>query len=228
MSIFIPIPNNKMRVKCTICNNEVSKVLENRHQQYHALGDMALSKTETACQVCLTPISIKADNYEGHLMKFHKLSKKVASDMNKLAKLDAKHRQDKLPKPSFKLPQAIQKQVVEKAEQVQKKLAEQVQKKVEEQKTNNYGLLPRGRPRTIPTLEGETDIERERRINLLAVRKFRAKIREQRGLPPPKVYNRTLIEGETQEERDLRLNRERVRKFREAKKAQKQAQQQQQ
>ena len=79
-----------------------------------------------------------------------------------------------------------------------------------------------------PNLEGESDIERERRINRETVNRFRNKIREQRGLPPPKQYNRTLVEGESQEERERRLNRERVRKFREAKKAKKQAQQQQQ
>ena len=218
MSIFIPVPNNKMRVKCTICQNEVSKSLEERHQQFHVLGDMALSKTETSCKLCLTPISIKADNYVSHLMKFHKLTKPVASKMNKEAKEEAKNRNNELPKPTFQLPKAVQNQVIEKAEQVQKKL--------EEQKTNNYGLLPRGRPRKIPNLEGESDIERERRINRETVNRFRNKIREQRGLPPPKQYNRTLVEGESQEERERRLNRERVRKFREAKKAQKQAQQQ--
>jgi len=219
MSIFIPVPNNKMRVKCTICQNEVSKSLEERHQQFHVLGDMALSKTETSCKLCLTPISIKADNYVSHLMKFHKLTKPVASKMNKEAKEEAKNRNNELPKPTFQLPKAVQNQVIEKAEQVQKKL--------EEQKTNNYGLLPRGRPRKIPNLEGESDIERERRINRETVNRFRNKIREQRGLPPPKQYNRTLVEGESQEERERRLNRERVRKFREAKKAQKAQQQQQ-
>lgn len=226
MSIFIPVPNNKMRVKCTICQNEVSKSLQDRHQQFHVLGDMALSKTETSCKLCLTPISIKADNYVSHLMKFHKLTKPVASKMNKDAKEEAKNRDNELPKPTFQLPKAVQNQVIEKAEQVQKKLAEQVQKKLEEQKTNNFGLLPRGRPRTIPNIEGETDIERERRINRETVNRFRNKIREQRGLPPPKQYNRTLVEGESQEEREKRLNRERVRKFREAKKAQKAQQQQ--
>lgn len=219
MSIFVPIPNNKMRVKCTICQNEVSKSLQDRHQQFHVLGDMALSKTETSCKLCLTPISTKADNYVSHLMKFHKLTKPVASKMNKEAKEEAKNRNNELPKPTFQLPKAVQNQVIENAKQVQKKL--------EEQKTNNYGLLPRGRPRKIPNLEGESDIERERRINRETVNRFRNKIREQRGLPPPKQYNRTLVDGESQEEREKRLNRERVRKFREAKKAQKAQQQQQ-
>jgi len=218
MSIFVPIPNNKMRVKCTICQNEVSKSLQDRHQQFHVLGDMALSKTETSCKLCLTPISTKADNYVSHLMKFHKLTKPVASKMNKEAKEEAKNRDNELPKPTFQLPKAVQNQVIENAKQVQKK--------IEEKKTNNYGLLPRGRPRKIPNLEGETDIERERRINRETVNRFRNKIREQRGLPPPKQYNRTLVEGESQEEREKRLNRERVRKFREAKKAQKAQQQQ--
>jgi hypothetical protein len=56
------------------------------------------------------------------------------------------------------------------------------------------------------------------------VRKFRDKVRQERGLPPPKVYNRVLVEGESQIDREKRLNRERVQKFRDNRKAQRLAQ----
>lgn len=207
MSIFIPI--NRFRSRCSICNNEVSKILEDRHQQYHILGDMALSKTETACPLCLTPISIKVHNFVSHLEKFHKLPHDEAIRLNNQAKKQAENRVTELPKPVFKLPEQVKNQIPVKADERQKRVENQPQ-------------LPRGRPRVVPTLEGEDDIARERRLNRQYVQKFRNKVREQRGLPPPKTYNRNLVEGESKEERELRLNRERVRKFREAKKAQKQ------
>lgn len=210
MSSFIPI--NRFRSRCTICNNEVSKVLEHRHTQYHVLGDMALSKTETACPLCLTPISIKVHNYVSHLTGFHKLSKAEALEMNKNAKFEADHRNVEMPKPTYIPPP---KNVV--APQPVK-----VPEIVEEAKVQAPDLLPKGRPRIIPNLPGETEIERERRLNRKHVQKFRAKIRAERNLPPPKKYNREIIEGESKEEREKRLNRERVRKFREARKAQKQ------
>jgi hypothetical protein len=83
----------------------------------------------------------------------------------------------------------------------------------------------RGRPRVIPALEGENDIELERRLNRAFFGKFRNKIRAQRNLPAPKVYNRVLVEGESQIDREKRLNNERVKAFRERRKAQRQAQQ---
>lgn len=218
MSIFVPIPNNKMRVRCTICNNEVSKALEHRHQQYHVLGEMALSKTETACPLCLTPVSIKVHNYVKHLEGFHRIPHQRALEMNNQAKLEAGNRNNELPKPTFKVPKNVQNQIEQKAEERQMRVDEN---RINIPRANPDAILPRGRPRKIPNLQGESDIERERRLNRNAVNKFRAKVREQRGLPAPKAYNRTLLEGETQEERERRLNRERVKKYRQAQKAKK-------
>lgn len=227
MSIFIPIPNDKRRVKCTICNNSVSKKLMDRHEQYHLIGEKALSKTETACKYCLTPVSIKAGNYRGHLESFHNISDRDALELNRIAKIEANKRPNQVEKrPRYRLPINIQNQIQIQAEQ---RAMMNDENKIDQQVVNQFNnraqnqpQLPKGRPRAIPALEGEDDIARERRLNRQYVQKFRNKIRQQRGLPPPKVYNHNLIEGESKEDREKRLNRERVQAFRERKKAQKQ------
>ena len=90
---------------------------------------------------------------------------------------------------------------------------------IEFEKRDENVILQRGRHRVIPNLQGETDIAREQRLNRVYVQKFRNKIRTERGLPPPKKYDKTRICGESEIDREKRLNRERVNRFRESKKA---------
>jgi hypothetical protein len=90
---------------------------------------------------------------------------------------------------------------------------------IEFEKRDENVILQRGRHRVIPNLQGETDIAREQRLNRVYVQKFRNKIRTERGLPPPKKYDKTMICGESEIDREKRLNRERVNRFRESKKA---------
>jgi hypothetical protein len=96
MSIFTPVPNNGKRVLCSICNKQVSLKLKDDHQQYHVLGDMALSPTQTLCKECNTPVSIKS--YQIHLEGFHRMAKNKALLLKKKAELELTRRNGELPK----------------------------------------------------------------------------------------------------------------------------------
>jgi hypothetical protein len=217
MSIFVQVPNNKMRVKCTICNNEVSKAEEGKkmemHQQYHILGDQMLSKSETACPLCLTPMSIRGQSFVKHLEGFHNIAHKKALEMNKKAKLEAETRNIEMPKPTFKLPQSIQKQVQEKAEQLQM---------IADEKRINLPVK-KGRPRVKAGLPNETDEERAKRMNRENVMKFRDRKRAEKGIAGPKrIIKKQLQEGESVEDYDRKLRAEAMRRYRAKLKAKKQ------
>lgn len=210
MSNFIPI--NKFRSRCTICNLEVSKALEYRHNEYHALGDMALSPTDTACHLCKTPISNKAQNFFSHLKGFHKLPENEAKRLSDLAKNETKKRDSTLPKPSFKLPKTVQNQIQVAAEQMEMKNDE---KKIDNQVVLAHQKMKIGRPRIIPTLVGESEEERKNRINRETVQRFRDRKRAQKGITGPKrPTQKQLKDGESVEDYDRRLKKEAMKRYR--------------
>ena len=209
MSIFTPI--NKFRSRCTICNAEVSKTLEHRHQDYHVLGDMALSKTESLCPICKTPISIKAQNFSSHLKGFHKLSnddtagRDEAKRLSQIAKQEAEKRDTSLPKPKFSLQPQLMNDIQVNAEQMAMKKAE----------NQIEAITKKGRPRTKETLPGESDEQRKLRMNRENVMRFRDKQRAQKGLTGPKrLIKKQLQPGESVEEYDRRLHSERMKRYR--------------
>jgi len=196
MSSFTKI--NKDRSRCNICNNIVANRAIERHLEYHTLGDMALSNDEVPCPLCLTPMSADGSNFKNHLKKFHNLPQAEANRINSELKANIPNRDtiDKMPKPTYVPPP-------------------KVTQRIQETKQETKQDAPRERPANFrPHLEGESDIDRERRLNREYVQKWRAKKRAERGLPPPKEYDRTIIEGETPEERERRKQNARVKAYR--------------
>ena len=189
---------NRYRSICKLCGNQVSNQTLERHLEYHSLGDITLGDNEVACPYCLTPKNIAS--LKTHLKDFHDFS------------------QDKSNRIFNELKDIRKNNVLPQIETKSNGRA-QLERGEPETKSNGRAQLERGEPvrgrrRIIPNLVGEADIEREKRLNREAVQRFRAKKRLERGLGPPKQYDRTIIEGETQEEREKRKNREYVRAYR--------------
>ena len=208
--------NNRLRKLCTICNIVVPARSYQRHQDFHQNGVRTIRATERLCDICNTPVS--KSNFARHIINFHDPNPAQAQQL--IVQNEAQPAIRRLPIDVIEQLQVI-------ADQRAMRLDEN---RINPEVVNQYNNRQvarnqqRGRPRVIPALEGENDIERERRLNRAYVGKFRNKIRAQRNLPAPKVYNRVLVEGESQIDREKRLNRERVQKFRDARKAQRQAQ----
>lgn len=199
MSIFIPYPNDNRRVKCTICNNIVSKTLKDRHKEYHQ-SDATLKKTETACSLCLTPVSIKGHNYVKHLEGFHGLPSNKAVAMNLRAQSEAQERNKK-------------QQIQERAEQ---------QQMMDDEKIINL-LVKKGRPRVKAGLPNETEEERAKRMNRENVMKFRDRKRAEKGITGPKrIIKKQLADGESVEDYDRKLRAEAMKRYRAKLKAKKQ------
>ena len=210
MSNFTPI--NHFRSRCNICNLEVSKTLEYRHTDYHVLGDMALSPTDTLCPLCRTPISNKAKNFFSHLKGFHKLPENEAKRLSNIAKNEAKKGDSTLPKPSFSLPKNIQNQIQVASEQMEMKNDE---KKIDDKVVRAHQQMKIGRPRIIPTLAGESEEQRKNRINRETVQRFRDRKRAEKGITGPKrPTQKQLKEGESVEEYDRRLKKEAMKRYR--------------
>lgn len=194
MDSFVAV--NRYRSICKLCGNEVSNQTLERHLEYHSLGDLTLGDNEVACPYCLTPKNIAS--LKMHLMDFHNFSQDKSNRI--FTELKESKKNNVLP------------QIETKRGEPETKRGEPETKRVEP--VAERAQPARGRRRIIPNLVGETDIEREKRLNREAVQRFRAKKRLERGLGPPKQYDRTIIEGETQEEREKRKNREYVRAYR--------------
>lgn len=211
MSIFTPVPNNGKRVICSICNKQVSLKLKDDHQRYHVLGDLALSPTQTLCKECNSPVSIKS--YQIHLEGFHKMARKKANLLKLKAEQELEKRNGELPKPAFQLPNAVANQIQVRAEE---KAMQADERKIDEnvvQAIQNRAI--KGRPRVIPSLEGESDEQRRLRLNRENVKKFRDKKRAQKGITGPKrAVKKQLQEGETVDEYDRRLHAERMKRYR--------------
>lgn len=218
MSIFTPIANTNQRVLCSICNKVVASKSKNDHEQYHIQGDSMLGPMQGVCPLCNTPKSLKAANFISHLTGFHNLSDNKAKGIEIQAKIQAEKRRENVK-------QKIREQAEQKAMMDDENNIDQEVIRAYNQR-NQPQPQPQPRPqpqpqrnlKRIPFLEGENEIDRERRLNRQYVQKFRTKVRAERGLPPPKEYDRSKIEGETREERDRRKGRERLRAFRARKK----------
>jgi hypothetical protein len=209
--------NAQLRKLCPICNIVVPARSFQRHQDFHQQGVQTIRPTERLCDICNTPVS--KSNFARHIINFHNPNPVQAQQL--IVQNEAQPEARRLPQDVIEQLQII-------ADQRAMRLDEN---RINPEVINQYNNRPvarnqqRGRPRVIPALEGENDVQRERRLNRAYVGKFRNKVRVQRNLPPPKVYNRVLVEGESQIDREKGLNRERVQKFKEARKAQRQAQQ---
>ena len=208
--------NNRLRKLCTICNIVVPARSYQRHQDFHQQGVQTIRATERLCDICNTPVS--KSNFARHIINFHNPNPVQAQQL--IVQNEAQPEVRRLPQDVIEQLQII-------ADQRQMRLDENRINPEVVNRFNNRQVArnqQRGRPRVIPALEGENDIQRERRLNRAYVGKFRNKVRVQRNLPAPKVYNRVLVEGESQIDREKRLNRERVQKFRDNRKAQRLAQ----
>ena len=209
--------NNRLRKLCTICNIVVPARSYQRHQDFHQQGVQTIRATERLCDICNTPVS--KSNFARHIINFHNPNPVQAQQL--IVQNEAQPEVRRLPQDVIEQLQII-------ADQRQMRLDENRINPEVVNRFNNRQVArnqQRGRPRVIPALEGENDVQRERRLNRAYVGKFRNKVRVQRNLPPPKQYNRVIVEGESQIDREKRLNRERVSAFRERQKAQRQAQQ---
>ena len=216
MSTFTKI--DRFRSRCNICNNEVASKSLERHLEYHTLGDMTLANDEVVCPLCLTPKQADGSNFKNHLKNFHNLSQAEANRINAELKGQISNRQtDMGPKPIA----STRKTTLVQALGFEEKKSEGKQEYPPQRDQE------RARPANFrPFLEGESEIEKERRLNLEYVQKFRAKKRAERGLGPAKQYDRSIIEGETAEERERRKANARLRAWRSRKKAEKEAQNQ--
>ena len=215
MSIFTPVPNNGMRVLCSICNKQVSLKLKDDHQQYHILGDMALSPTQTLCKECNSPVSIKS--FQIHLEGFHNMARTKAHLLKLKAEQELRRRNRavvEMPKPAFQLPNAVANQIQQRAEE---RAMQADERKIDENVVQAYRnrVAKLGRPRVIPSLEGESDEQRRLRLNRENVKKFRDKKRAEKGITGPKrAVKKQLQEGETVDDYDRRLHAERMKRYR--------------
>jgi hypothetical protein len=208
--------NARLRKLCPVCNIVVPARSYQRHQDFHRNGIQTIRPTERLCDICNTPVS--KSNFARHIINFHNPNPVQAQQL--IVQNQARPEVRRLPLDVIEQLQII-------ADQRAMRLDENRINPEVINRFNNRAVAQnqqQGRRRVIPHLEGENDIDRERRMNRGYVRKFRDKVRQERGLPPPKVYNRVLVEGESQIDREKRLNRERVQKFRDNRKAQRLAQ----